>query len=83
MPSHVPYLNTHKPCPEHLLLEPPPGGLNVVVWHLTLLISLCIAIRAPFDCLMPLFTDLIELGLINLHPCSLVKMPSSLTRGLI
>ena len=33
VPSHVPYLNTSQPCPEHLRLEPPPGGLNVgLVW---------------------------------------------------
>ena len=33
VPSHVPYLQTTHPTPEHLRLEPPPGGLNVgLVW---------------------------------------------------
>ena len=69
VPSHVPYLNTHKPCPEHLLLEPPPGGLNVgVVWASNPVNKSMYRNKSmPFDCLMPLFTDLIELGLINLH----------------
>ena len=32
VPSHVP-LNSTQHCPEHLRIEPPPGGINVgLVW---------------------------------------------------
>ena len=69
VPSHVPYLCSQQQCPERLRIEPPPGGLNLgLVWasnpdnksmyrNKSMQLSL----------LMPLLTDLIKLGLIELH----------------
>ena len=69
MPSHVPYLQTNQPAPEHLRLEPPPGGLNVgVVWASNPDNKAMYRNKSmPLASLMPLLTDLLQLGLIELH----------------
>ena len=69
VPSHVPYLHATQPCPQHLRLEPPPGGLNVgVVWASNPENKAMYRNKSiPLAALMPLFTDLLDLGLIKLH----------------
>ena len=69
VPSHVPYLSTTQPPPEHLRLEPPPGGLNVgVVWASNPDNKAMYRNKSmPLEALMPLLTDLLQLGLIELH----------------
>ena len=69
VPSHVPYLQTTNPAPLRLRIEPPPGGLNVgVVWasnpdNKSMYRNKSI----PLELLMPQFTDLLQLGLIQVH----------------
>ena len=69
IPSHVPYLYTNEPVPELLRLEPPPGGLNVgVVWASNPDNKAMYRNKSmPLSVLMPLLTDLLQLGLIELH----------------
>ena len=68
-PSHVPYLQTNQPAPGHLRLEPPPGGLNVgVVWASNPDNKAMYRNKSmPLASLMPLLTELLQLGLIELH----------------
>ena len=74
IPSHVPYLHTMQPAPAHLRLET-PGRLNVgVVWasnpdNKAMYRNKSIPLAA-----MPLLTELLKLGLIELILCSSVKM---------
>tara|TARA_B100000674_G_scaffold496476_1_gene526796 strand:- start:466 stop:2082 length:1617 start_codon:yes stop_codon:yes gene_type:complete len=69
VPSNVPYLHTTRPCPQNLRLEPPPGGLNVgVVWASNPDNKEMYRNKSmPLEVLMPLFVDLLHLGLIELH----------------
>ena len=69
IPFHVPYLQTSHQCPERLRLEPPPGGLNVgLVWASNPENKEMYRNKSmPVAVLMPLLTDLLHLGLINLH----------------
>ena len=69
IPSHVPYLHTMQPAPEHLRLEPPPGGLNVgLVWASNPDNKAMYRNKSmPLAVLMPLLTELLQLGLIELH----------------
>ena len=69
IPSHVPYLHTMQPAPEHLRIEPPPGGLNVgVVWASNPDNKAMYRNKSmPLAVLMPLLTELLQLGLIELH----------------
>ncbi|TCD58126.1 tetratricopeptide repeat protein [Synechococcus sp. BS55D] len=69
VPASVPYLRTGQPCPEHLQLEPPPGGLNVgLVWASNPDNKAMYRNKSmPVAELMPLFVDMLSLGLIQLH----------------
>ena len=69
VPSHVPYLHTTKPCPQKLRLQPPPGGLNVgLVWASNPDNKAMYRNKSiPLAILMPFLTDLLHLGLIELH----------------
>ena len=69
VPSHAPYLHTMQAAPEHLRIEPPPGGLNVgLVWASNPDNKAMYRNKSlPLAVLMPLLTDLLELGLIELH----------------
>ena len=69
IPSHVPYLHTMQPTPDHLRIEPPPGGLNVgVVWASNPDNKAMYRNKSmPLAVLMPLLTELLQLGLIELH----------------
>ena len=69
VPSHAPYLSTTLPCPQNLLLEAPPGGINVgLVWASNPDNKAMYRNKSiPLVELMPLFTDLLHLGLIQLH----------------
>ena len=69
VPSHVPYLHTHQRCPERLRIEPPPGGLNVgLVWASNPDNKAMYRNKSmPLEVLMPMLTDLVNLGLIKLH----------------
>ena len=69
VPSHVPYLHAQQECPRHLSLDPPPGGLNVgLVWASNPENKAMYRNKSmPLDVLMPMLTDLLNLGLIELH----------------
>ena len=69
VPSHTPYLRTTQPCPDRLRPEPPPGGLNVgLVWASNPDNKEMYRNKSmPLKVLMPMLTDLLDLGLIKLH----------------
>ena len=69
IPSHVPYLQSCQQSPEHLRLEPPPGGINVgLVWASNPDNKAMYRNKSmPLASLMPLLTELLQLGLIELH----------------
>ena len=69
VPSHVPYLRSKQPCPEHLRLDPPPGGLSIgVVWASNPENKSMYRNKSmPLAALMPIFEDLLQIGLIELH----------------
>ena len=69
VPSHVPYLKASQPCPANLRLELPPGGINVgVVWASNPDNKAMYRNKSmPLDLIMPLFSDLLKLDLMNLH----------------
>ena len=69
VPSFVPYLKPTHHCPEHLRLVPPPGGLNIgLVWASNPDNKSMYRNKSmPLAVLMPIFTDLLRLGLIELH----------------
>ena len=69
IPSHVPYLCTRQALPQHLTLEPPPGGLNVgLVWASNPDNKAMYRNKSmPLATLMPVLMDLVKLGLIELH----------------
>ena len=69
VPSHVPYLESAQPCPKRLRFDPPPGGLNVgVVWASNPDNKAMYRNKSmPLAMLMSLFSDLLKLGLMQLH----------------
>ena len=69
VPSHVPYLHTAQATPNDLLLERPPGGLNVgLVWASNPDNKAMYRNKSmPLAALMPVLMDLVQLGLIELH----------------
>ena len=69
VPSHVPYLHTAQASPNDLLLERPPGGLNVgLVWASNPDNKAMYRNKSmPLAALMPVLMDLVQLGLIELH----------------
>ena len=69
VPSHVPYLSANNPCPEHLRLQIPPGGLNVgLVWASNPDNKAMYRNKSiPLELLMPQLADLLSLGFIQLH----------------
>ena len=58
-----------QPCPHHLRIEPPPGGINIgLVWASNPDNKAMYRNKSmPLAVLMPMFTDLLHLGLIELH----------------
>ena len=69
VPSITPYLTAPGPVPEHLKVQPPPGGLSVgLVWATNPDNKAMYRNKSlPLELLMPRLADLVDLDLIDLH----------------
>ena len=69
IPSNAPYLQPTQQCPDRLKLHIPPGALNVgLVWASNPDNKEMYRNKSmPLSALMPIITELLQLGLIELH----------------
>ena len=69
IPSSVPYLVPNSPTPDHLRIDPPPGGLSVgLVWATNPdNKSMYKSKSMPVSVLMPTLLSLLNLDLVHLH----------------
>ena len=75
IPATTPYLECSKPIPPELFISPPPGGLSIgLVWASNPTNkSMYRNKSASLKVLMPLFLDLMQLDLIDLHSLQVGK----------